>query len=208
MKNSAQKLPTTQRFTDIEDIIDNVVVLSHGQACMVIETKPSNFALLSAEDQQIKLNAYAALLNSLSFPIQIVMINRKIDITNYLSLLDTEARNTKSQILSQRIIMYRNFVSEMIRKNTVLDKKFYVVISFSYLEQGAKGVSSKKDKIEYAKSIRTLLMSKSNSVIAGLGRIGLSSKIMDHDNLVNLYYEIYNEDGHDAANSMMPYVKK
>src|SRR3989344_2471319 len=208
MKSSAQKkVATTQRFTEIQDIIDSVVILTGGQACMLIEVKPSNFALLSLEDQQVLLVSYSALLNSLSFPIQIIIINRKIDISFYLSLLENAEASAKNQMLSQRIKVYRDFVSDLITKNTVLDKKFYVAISFSFLEKGAEGVSAYKDKNEFAKNAKNLLLSKANSVTAGLNRLGLSSKIMENKELINLYYEIYNHDSHDAASAMMPYVK-
>ena len=73
MAKTAQKVrSTTQKFTEIEDIIDNIVLLSSGNACLIIEVKATNFALLSKEEQDAKVFAYAALLNSLSFPIQIL----------------------------------------------------------------------------------------------------------------------------------------
>ena len=74
MNRPARKInATTQKFIEIEDIVDNIVLLSGGQACMVMEVVATNFALQSIEEQQVKILSYASLLNSLSFSIQIVI---------------------------------------------------------------------------------------------------------------------------------------
>lgn len=95
MKFSAQKTaPSTQAFIGIEDVIDNIVVLPGRQACQVIEVVATNFSLQSGDEQQVKILSYASLLNSLSFPIQITILSRKLDISSYLALLDNQSRGT------------------------------------------------------------------------------------------------------------------
>lgn len=89
MKKSAQKTKaTTQKFIEIQDIIDNIVLLSKGYACLVIEVQATNFSLLSQEEQDVKVLSYSSLLNSLSFPIQVFIRSKKIDISSYLRQLD------------------------------------------------------------------------------------------------------------------------
>lgn len=200
MAKTSQKVrATTQKFTEIEDIIDNIVLLSWGNACLVIEVKATNFALLSKEEQGAKVFAYAALLNSLSLPIQIFIRSKRIDISSYLKLLDQEAKNTQDEILRERIVLYRNFVQELVQVNTVLDKKFYIVIPYSYLEAGAwgaktptkKNLSRKEAFVEGAKAGLDL---KAKSLHAQLQRLGLLAKTLEREELVRLFYEIYNED--------------
>ena len=74
---------STQKFTEIVDIIDNVVILEGGKACMIIEVTGTNFALLSQKEQDSKIFSYASLLNSLSFPLQILIRNKRVDISSY-----------------------------------------------------------------------------------------------------------------------------
>src|ERR1035437_3399966 len=100
MATPARNLPSTQKFIDITDIADDIVILGGGNACLVIEVSATNFALLSPDEQDAKIYAYASLLNSLSFPIQIVIRSKKIDISNYLKLLDTEKEDRKSTRLN------------------------------------------------------------------------------------------------------------
>ena len=195
MNKAAQKInSTTQKFIEIEDIADNLVLLSGGRACLVIEVMATNFTLQSKEDQQAKILSYASLLNSLSFPIQIVIISRRVDISSYLTLLDGESQRTQNQMLSTHIRMYRDFVAQLVQKNSVLDKKFYLVISYSILEKGATGVADIKHKDVFVKDAKTLLDSKATSIAQELQRIGLKSKILGKKGLAELYYGIYNSE--------------
>src|SRR3972149_765819 len=139
MAKSALKLNSTQKFIEINDIFENIVVLAGGNACIIIEVQATNFELLSVEEQDAKIYSYSALLNSLSFPLQIVVKSKQVDISSYLNSLSIEAKKTQNQALSKQIEMYKDFVAELIKVNTVLDKKFYIVISYSALEKGALG---------------------------------------------------------------------
>jgi hypothetical protein len=199
MAKSSQKIrATTQRFTEIVDIADNIVIFSSGNACLVIEVTATNFALLSKDEQDAKTFSYASLLNSLSFPIQIFIRSKRINISSYLKLLDEEAKDTQNQMLGDRIRLYRDFVQELVRVNTVLDKKIYMVIPYSYLEAGVSGVGSaiKKEssrKEELVRSAKTALDLKAKSLHSQLQRLGLLAKTLEKEELIKLFYEIFNE---------------
>ena len=77
-KNQKGASGSTQRFIEVEDIQENIVMLRGGSACLVIEVQATNFALLSRDEQAGKIAAYAQLLNSLTFPIQILVRNKKV----------------------------------------------------------------------------------------------------------------------------------
>ncbi len=193
MKKTTQKIhSTTQKFTQIEDILGEVVVFSGNQAALVMEITATNFALQSEDEQQSRIFSYAALLNSLSFPMQVLIMSRKLDISNYIKLLDMEAKKTPNQALSNQINMYKEFVGQLVRNNTVLDKKFYIVLSYSVLEKGAKGVAQSKNRQAFFNDARAQLSSKSNSMKQELVRVGLKSRVLEKEELLNLFYEIYN----------------
>src|SRR6266704_1897103 len=111
---AAQKIhATTQKFTEIVDFADNIVVLEGGSACMIIEITASNFALLSKREQDTRIFSYASMLNSLSFPVQILIRNKRMDISLYLKELDEVIKTTKNPQLKTYITYYRTFVNEM-----------------------------------------------------------------------------------------------
>ncbi len=195
MKNSAQKITaTTQKFIEIEDIIDNLVLLSGGSACLILEVVATNFALQSIEEQQVKILAYASLLNSLSFSIQIVILSRKLDISSYIKLLEDQAAKAENPNLASQITMYKDFVAQLVKEKSVLDKKFYLAISFSFLEKGAGGILNTNNKQAMIMDAKNLLMSKTQSVTQELMRAGVKSKILERNELIRLFYEIYNSD--------------
>ncbi len=199
MANTARVKASTQKFTEIVDIIDSIVLLEGGNACIVIEVTASNFALLSKKEQDAKIYSYASLLNSLSFPIQIIVRNQRVDITSYLKILEELEKQTKNEMLANHIKLYREFVHQMIKVNVVLNKQFYIVITYSSLEQGVTGASQSVKKGEAAKLAFTdnankSLSSKADALLSQLRRLALSAKILEKDELVKLYYNIYNRD--------------
>jgi hypothetical protein len=199
MSGSAQKNnSTTQRFTEIVDISEDVVLLSGNNACSIIEVRATNFALLSMEEQNSKVYSYAALLNSLSFSIQIVIRSKKLDISSYLKLLDGEARNTQNEMLATQIKLYRDFVQELVKVNVVLDKNFYICVPYSYLEKGAvsatTAIANKQgSKSTFLDEAKIALHTKLDALHSQLARLNLGARTLNKEELVKLYYEIYND---------------
>lgn len=198
---AAQKIhATTQKFTGILDFVDSIVVLEGGNAAMIIEITASNFALLSRREQESRVFSYASLLNSLSFPIQILIRNKRIDITLYLKELDNVIEATKNERLRTYISYYRTFVQEMVTVNVVLNKSFYIVVPFSPLEGGVTNVAqqttTKKTSSPsemYAEKARKTLQGKTDSMLGQLQKFAMSAKILERQELIKLFYDIYNE---------------
>lgn len=196
MAKSALKLNSTQKFIEILDVYDDVVILSGGNACVIVEVEATNFELLSQEEQNAKIYAYSSLLNSLSFPIQIVIRSKQLDISSYLETLTDEAKKTTNPNLARQIGLYRAFVSELIKTNTVLDKKFYIVIPYSSLEKGVLGAKTALDKNSlhaFSDQAHAALKSKAESVRTQLSRTGLKSEILEREKVVRLFYDIFND---------------
>jgi hypothetical protein len=195
---AAQKTPnSTQRFIEIADIIDDVVILHNGNACLVIEVGATNFALLSPEEQDAKIYAYAALLNSLSFPIQIIIRSKRLNISSYLKLLDEEQQNAKNENFANQIGLYKDFVAQLVQANTVLDKKFYIVIYYSSLEQGAVGIKEQAGVASsqnlFVVGAKAALHSKADSLHSQIQRLNLKAQTLGKGQLIKLFYEIFND---------------
>jgi uncharacterized protein with ParB-like and HNH nuclease domain len=157
---------------------------------MIIEVQATNFALLSHDEQLGKIAAYAQLLNSLSYTVQILIRNKKIDISSYLNLLEGEAKKTTNEKLALQISLYHDFIAEIVKVNTVLDKKFYMIIPYSSLEKSATQAMKGTNSAALAKSTLT---TKTEGVLSQFARIGLVAKILQKEELVKLFYEIFNE---------------
>ncbi len=203
MATPARNLPSTQKFIEISNIVDDIVILGGGNACLVIEVSATNFALLSPEEQDGKIYAYASLLNSLSFPIQIAIRSKKLDITSYLKLLELEKEKTSNAALAKQIGLYRDFVKELVKVNTVLEKKFYIVIPYSSLEKGASGareaIKQGVNQDSFVVGARTSLHSKAESIHTQLKRLNLKARTLDEEQLTKLFYDIFNDHAIDHA---------
>jgi hypothetical protein len=189
---------STQKFTEIIDFIDNLVVFEGGNAAMIVEITASNFALLSQREQDTRIFSYASFLNSLSFPVQILIRNKRMDISSYLKELAEVEKNTKSPQLKTHIKFYRSFVQEMVTVNVVLNKSFYIIIPYSSLEAGVSGATQSSQKktaqVEaFANKAKKSLQTKADSLLSQLQKFAMSTRILGKEDLIKLFYDIYNE---------------
>jgi len=184
---------TTQQFIEIEEIQDDVVLLKDYSAVLVIEISAVNFWLLSSEEQMSIIYAYGSLLNSLSFPLQILILSKKMNISNYLDYLDQRIEKTKDEILKTSLKGYKEFIKNIVKKNTVLEKRFFFVIPFSPLELGISGVNTSYLKKDYVLSrAKTSLYPKRDHLLRLLAKIGLSGRVLQKQELTELFYNLYN----------------
>jgi hypothetical protein len=203
---------TTQENLDIEDITNNIVILRDGSACMALKVSAINFNLLSEEEQDSLIYIYAGLLNSLSFPIQILIRSQRKDITNYLKLLKAQEVRQLSPILKTRIEKYRLFIETIVKERNVLDKKFFIVIPFSVIELGLSpkaalplpGGSQKPKKLPYDKAyiIQKALSSlepKRDHLLRQLAHLNLSARQLTTQELIQLFYVAYNPDSGEST---------
>ncbi len=193
---------STQDHLEIEDIKEGIVILKDGGACLVISVTSINYDLLSEKEQEAIIYAYAGLLNSLNFPIQIVIRSQLKDVSSYINFLNDLAEKETRPLIKEQIIKYAKFVAEIVKKNNVLDKKFYIVVPMSSLEIGATKAfvstfSPGKRKLPFDKAYilqkaKINLYPKRDHILRQLGRLGLKGKQLETKELIKLFFEIYN----------------
>lgn len=189
---SQNTLSSTQKFTEIADVFDTIVLFTNNTAALVIDVASTNFTLLSGEEQDAKVAAYAAFLNSLSFPIQILVVNKRIDISSYITRLENAIPEQESQLKKDYMANYKNFVQELVKQKTVLDKNFYIIIPESSLEIGATSAIA-GDLTEFAHAAQLALKTKADSLLSQLRRIGLLARTLEKDELIRLFKSMYNQ---------------
>lgn len=203
MANKDKIHSTTQDFTDIVDIIDEIVILKGKNACCVLEVSSINFFLLSTDEQNARIYGYMALINSLAFAVQILIISKRVDVGTYLQAVDEKIQKVQNPQLKNHLTIYRQFIDELVRSGGILDKKLYIVIPYSYLEAslGAptnKNVASEKASLpsdsEFATQARNALLAKRAVIQTQVERMGLTMKTLSHEELIKTYYEIFNND--------------
>jgi hypothetical protein len=184
---------STQSFIEIEEIKDDVVLMKDFSAATVVEVGAVNFWLLSTEEQSSMIYAYSELLNSLSFPIQILIVSKKIDVSTYLDYLEDKINKQSADILKKRMVGYREFIKSIIKINTVLEKRFFFVVPFSPLEMGISGTNTHSLNKEYVFTrAKTALYPKRDNLLRLITKIGLRGSVLQRQELTELYYNLYN----------------
>lgn len=185
----------------IAEILEDMILFKDGGAAVVLESSSLNFGLLSMQEQEAVIAAFASLINSLSFPIQIVVKTQRKDISKYLSYLNERADKIKIPQLRDLFNSYRNFVIETTKRRNVLGKRFFVIISFSPFELGVsstfKSFTSRAETLPYTKSYvirkaKVALSPKEDHISRQMARLGLRAKRLTNDQLTALFYEVYN----------------
>jgi len=131
----------------IEEIHHNTVILKNGGLVQVMMVGGTNFSLKPETEQNILTAAYQRFLNSLGFPIQIIVHSRKVNVEKYLANLEKRQNEEVSPLLQSQILEYRQFVQSFVKENPIMTKSFFVAIP--YYGTGvkiSKKVSEKGDK--------------------------------------------------------------
>ncbi|OGC46511.1 hypothetical protein A2V49_00475 [candidate division WWE3 bacterium RBG_19FT_COMBO_34_6] len=199
---------TTQDHLDIYEVKNNLVVLKSGTVCAVLQTTAVNFDLLSEIEQDATIAAFSMLLNSITFPIQIVLRSKKLDITKYIEKVHKVEQRMEDPLLRIQAESYRKFVQDTIKNNEVLDKKFYVVIPsgptaekepgsgpFDFFAKLLGTTHRKRVSVnteQLLKEAEIKLYPKVDHMIKEFNRIGVRAKQINTQELVELYFDIYN----------------
>jgi hypothetical protein len=192
---------TTQRHIPIADITNDVVVYKDGGAALVMESTSLNFGLLSEKEQGAVIAAYAALINSLSFSIQIVVRTQRKDISSYLRFLDEQDAKLTHPLLKTLMQGYKGFIQESVKKKNVLGKRFFVVLYLSPLELGVgksiKSFTKRTGPLPYPKSYvikkaKITLYPRRDHLMRQAGRLGIKLRQLKSTELVDLYFTTYN----------------
>ncbi|OGH19102.1 MAG: hypothetical protein A2868_00270 [Candidatus Levybacteria bacterium RIFCSPHIGHO2_01_FULL_40_15b] len=189
---------STQDFTEIVDVSDDIVFLKGGNACMIMEVSSVNFFLLSQDEQNARIYGYMALLNSLASAIQILIISRRVDLGNYIKLIEEKISNIQNQKVREQLTLYRDFIKDIIKGEGLLDKKIYIVIPFSQLELGVattvKTQRPDKKNLLLSERVKSALLSKRNNIATQVERMGLIARPLTTNELIKLYYELFNQE--------------
>ncbi len=195
--------PSTERFLDIAEIRDDMVLLNDGTVRAVLLVSSINFALKSADEQEAIIQAYMTFLNSLEYPVQIVIQSRRMNIDAYMNRLIEQERTMQNDLLRAQIAEYRSFVGELVELGQIMQKMFYVVVPYDPLTNKKKNFWTRfTEAISPAAAARlnkkqlvdrTEQLSRRVEIIQGqLNSMGLASARLDTQGLIELYYNVYN----------------
>jgi len=189
---------TTQKFLEIDQIREGVIVLKNKALRGVLMVSSLNFALKSEEEQKAILYQFQNFLNSLDFSCQIVVQSRRLNITGYIEKLKELEEKQENELLKIQTKGYREFVENMVAAGVIMTKNFYVVVPFTLLE--AQGISPiqllKMPKLptlteEAFQRCKTQLWQRIEFLALGLRRCGLYAVPLTTEELIELFWSLH-----------------
>lgn len=204
MNNQAANLPSTQEHLPIAGIQDGVVIMKDGSVRIILQVDPINFELKSEEEQNASIYGYQSFLNSLEYPIQIIIQSKKLDLERYLKKMEASQKLINNDLLRIQIEDYIGFVRQLITIANIMSKKFYVVLSYGSgsiksVGGGLAGLFGQKaetttlDQQTFAKYVAEI-NNRASVTGNGLMRLGLKINLLNTQQLIELFYTVYNPD--------------
>jgi hypothetical protein len=208
---------TAQQYLDIAEIRDGVVILRDGTFRAILMASSLNFALKSEEEQKAIIYGFQDFLNAISFPVQILVNSREIDLKPYLKELDVREDAQGSELMKIQLQEYREYIKELVKVSNVMTKNFYIVIPFAAqqakeegtLEKLIKGLRVRGGLSPYTVSeferYKDQLWQRVDQVSANIRNLGVRLVPLSTQEIIELFYSLYNPD--TARNQRLPYVE-
>lgn len=198
----AQNTQSTQQLVDIEAIRNGVVILKTGALRAVIMCSSVNIALKSQDEQDALIFQYQNFLNGLDFPMQFVVHSRKLDITDYFNNLTASLKTQENSLLRIQTEEYIEFIKSFVNMQNIMSKNFYAIVPYYIGEDikltwtdrlfGATSSSFISMSNDAFQKHRNQLWQRVDNVIMGLRSLGVRSLPLSNDELVELFFDLYN----------------
>lgn len=193
---------STQDHINVAEIRNGIIITHDGSFRLVLLATSINFALKSEQEQNALIGQYQGFLNSLNFPLQIVMQSRKLDLTSYLKTLEEQVVKVDNELIKIQIVDYVEFIKRLINVANIMDKKFFVVVPLDPPNIKKRGIFDKvlnptsrlqvKISPSEFKSFNEEIMQRAGVVISGLSSLGVRVAPLNTQQVIELFYGIYN----------------
>lgn len=194
---------STTRFVDIKSLEDGVVRLKNGNLRSVLLVSSINFDLKSSDEQDAIIMAYQNFLNSLDFPLQIIISSRKLNIAPYINKVTKYAKTQHNELLRLQTLEYKSFIESLTDRINIMSKFFYIVVPFTPIKKSNGGLLDKisatfgggnnsERNQELYKTHKNQLWQRVDHVAAALSGTGLHFTALNTEELIELFYNSYN----------------
>nr|MDD3719705.1 hypothetical protein [Candidatus Gracilibacteria bacterium] len=211
-KNTQTSDSATQRYLPFSQIRENVMVMKDDSGRIVLECSTINFLLKSMDEQNAIIMSFQRFLNSLDFPIQILVRSKKLDIDGYLKKLNDIAIKQQNSLLQNQTYEYIEYLKKLVEVAQIMKKEFYIIVPYdndegrSVRDNGFIGIfknfwaaiNSATDIIRVRSQIKNFtnikkgLVTRVNVIKTSLENIGIKAKELEKDELIKFLTDYYN----------------
>jgi len=199
------KSKPTQAFLRIAEIKDDTLIMEDGTLRAILAVSSTNFDLKSQDEQNALIYNYQRFINSLEYPIQILLQSRKMDIGDYTEGLKHIMEKQSNELLRMQTSEYIEFINRLVESANVMNKNFYCIVSYhqNVKSGGSKGglfsrffgggqVNKLSERQASFDKYKVLLDDRASSVSSNLSSIGLRVVRLTTEQIIELLYNSYN----------------
>lgn len=220
-KKKPENLFNTETMLPISEIRNDTIIMKDGGLRAILKIQGVNLDLKNSDEQQIVLEQYKKFLNGLEFPMQILVRNTFLDLSNYLQYINKNIQEIENPILKSQGEAYYKFLQDIdMQQWLIYNKEFYVIIPYYESEQDKDQVQrsrrgklldvlNAKDSVEkivqrYRQFIKGKngLETRVNLVVEGLWGIGIMAEKIRTSEIINVLFRYYNPLLHSSQASI------
>ena len=194
-KQSNSSGMSAQKYINVEEIKNDIIVLKNKSLRAILLVSSINFDLKSSDEQEAIIGGYQNFLNSLDFPIQIMITSKKLDIEPYLALLDKKKKIQTNELMRLQIAEYSNFIRDLTEVSQIMTKRFYVVVPFYPIENLESGFLNSvmnffnpkeqiAETVEVFETYKNQLWQRVDQISSGLSSLGVKSTVLKTEELI------------------------
>jgi len=194
---------TSQQLISLDTIRDGILILKNKGLRAVLEAEGMNFDLKSSEEKQGIINAFQELLTTIDFPLQAMVYSKKANIDTYISSIQSLKEKEQNELLQAQMTDYVNFLTALLEQNNIMSKRFFVIVPFQLqaLKASFLGALNPLASATPQQPAHTdeefirhseQLAARTNMVSSALNSIGIENRQLNTEELVELFYNLYN----------------
>jgi len=214
IKNTKKEHPdsSTQRYLPFSQIRENIIIMKDDSARLVMRCSTINFLLKNIDEQDSIIISFQRFLNSLDFPIQVLVRSKKLDIDSYLNNLNDKAIKQKNPLLQNQTYEYIEYLRKLVEVAQIMKKEFYIIVPFDENENKSvkddsflwvfknfwQSINGWQDLLKLRSQIRNFtklkkwLIGRSNSLKTWLENVWLKGEVLNKQELIGFLTEYYN----------------
>lgn len=197
---------STQRYLPIAEIREDTVLLKNGGLRAVLKVNSINFNLKSEVEQQGIIAGYQSFVNTLIFPVQILIRSTKLNIDPYIQSMKNRANQQSSPLLKEQTLDYADFMEKLVDIADIMQKNYYIIVPVDAPAKAKRNLFQRfmewmnvddtrgkaLQRSHEFKSYGKILRDHVTLIQSGMENVGLTIRRLKTDELVQLFYGIYN----------------
>lgn len=214
-KGKPSNLYNTETMLPVSELRWNTMILKDGGLRAVLKVTWLNIDLKNYDEQVQVIEQYKRFLNGLDFPIQILIRNDYLELSDYIWYMKWNVQLVANDQLKAQWEWYISFLENInSQQGLIYTKEFYVVLPFYPYEQDKESVRKPRwqkflnalSQTETPESIVTryrnfvkynkLLNTRVGVVSEWLRWVWLIAERLELSDMISLLFKFYNPDAH------------